>query len=241
MIQFFRKIRQNLIMQNKTGKYLKYAIGEIVLVVIGILIALQVNNWNNLKQERKTEVAILREIYSNLQEDREIIHEIALKRQKAEGAMLRLLNYIDDPELPEDTLSADLTTIITFERYYPIRNGYERSKYADASLTNEALTNEISRYYEFEQNRAASAIKDIEIFFVNLFLDKEGLRTHFNLLEKDQTIRIKDVSDPNFKLDLLSEIITFRDNNHGTLQTVMTFEKINTEVIRAVELELNRL
>ena len=46
MIKFFRKIRQNLLMENKTGKYLKYAIGEIILVVIGILIALQINNWN---------------------------------------------------------------------------------------------------------------------------------------------------------------------------------------------------
>ena len=47
MIKFFRHIRQNLIMQSKTSKYFKYAIGEIVLVVIGILIALQINTWNN--------------------------------------------------------------------------------------------------------------------------------------------------------------------------------------------------
>ena len=60
MIKFYRKIRQNLLMENKTGKYFKYAIGEIVLVVIGILIALQINNWNEnrkketLKNEYKT-------------------------------------------------------------------------------------------------------------------------------------------------------------------------------------------
>ena len=53
MIKFFRKIRQNLLMENKTSKYFKYAIGEIVLVVIGILIALQINNWNEDKK-RKT-------------------------------------------------------------------------------------------------------------------------------------------------------------------------------------------
>lgn len=47
MIKFFRHIRQTLIMENKTGKYLKYAIGEIVLVVIGILIAIQLNEWRN--------------------------------------------------------------------------------------------------------------------------------------------------------------------------------------------------
>src|SRR4030065_2883209 len=51
MIKFFRKIRQNLLSDGKTGKYFKYAIGEIVLVVIGILIALQLNNYNDsLKQ-----------------------------------------------------------------------------------------------------------------------------------------------------------------------------------------------
>ena len=48
MIKFFRKIRQNLLIKNKTGKYFKYAIGEIVLVVIGILIALNVNNYNEI-------------------------------------------------------------------------------------------------------------------------------------------------------------------------------------------------
>ena len=52
MIKFFRRIRFNLMEQNKTGKYLKYAIGEIVLVVIGILIALQLNNWNESEKEQ---------------------------------------------------------------------------------------------------------------------------------------------------------------------------------------------
>jgi hypothetical protein len=51
MIKFFRKIRQNLLLEGKTGKYLKYAIGEIVLVVIGILIALQINNWHDHRKE----------------------------------------------------------------------------------------------------------------------------------------------------------------------------------------------
>jgi len=52
MIKFFRRIRQRLLSENKLSKYLLYAIGEIVLVVIGILIALQINNWN---EERKLE------------------------------------------------------------------------------------------------------------------------------------------------------------------------------------------
>ena len=53
MIKLFRNMRQNFIMENKTGKYFKYAIGEIVLVVIGILITLRVNNWNNERIAKK--------------------------------------------------------------------------------------------------------------------------------------------------------------------------------------------
>jgi len=70
MIKFFRKMRYDLIEKNKTGKYLKYAIGEIILVVIGILIALQINNWNERRKDLSQEQLILmqlqREYISNL-------------------------------------------------------------------------------------------------------------------------------------------------------------------------------
>jgi hypothetical protein len=59
MINFFRKIRKNLLMENKTGKYFKYAIGEIILVVIGILIALSINNWNENRKLKSSELKML--------------------------------------------------------------------------------------------------------------------------------------------------------------------------------------
>ena len=69
MLRFFRKIRFDLMEKNKSGKYLKYAIGEIVLVVIGILIALQINNWNENQKLKKEETkllnALVKEIESN--------------------------------------------------------------------------------------------------------------------------------------------------------------------------------
>src|SRR5210317_82159 len=52
MIKFFRKIRQNLLSEGKSGKYLKYAVGEIILVVIGILIAVQLNDFNEKKNSQ---------------------------------------------------------------------------------------------------------------------------------------------------------------------------------------------
>ena len=69
MIKFFRKIRQNLLSQGKTGKYFKYAIGEIILVVIGILIALGINNWNENRKNKESEKIILTNINKNLAVD----------------------------------------------------------------------------------------------------------------------------------------------------------------------------
>ena len=66
MIKLFRNIRQNLIMENKTGKYLKYAIGEIILVVIGILIALQINNWNEVRKNDEKEALLIKNIIEDL-------------------------------------------------------------------------------------------------------------------------------------------------------------------------------
>ena len=81
MIKFFRKVRQNLIMENKTGKYLKYAIGEIVLVVIGILIALQINNWNEVRIEQNKEETYLTNIKRDLQNQLKSI-DVQLEHEK---------------------------------------------------------------------------------------------------------------------------------------------------------------
>ncbi|MDZ7614451.1 MAG: DUF6090 family protein [Flavobacteriaceae bacterium] len=69
MLKIFRHIRQKLIEENKIGSYLKYAIGEITLVVIGILIALQINNWNENRKSAIIEKNILVEISNGLKKD----------------------------------------------------------------------------------------------------------------------------------------------------------------------------
>ena len=69
MIPFFRKIRKTLADDNKPIKYLRYAIGEIVLVVIGILIALQINNWNTLKKEKQKEIAYIKSLINDINSD----------------------------------------------------------------------------------------------------------------------------------------------------------------------------
>lgn len=105
MIKLFRNIRKTLLKEGKTSKYLKYAIGEIVLVVIGILIALQINNWNESKKNEEKEHKYL----SNI--NREIINDsLGLERswfknrQKKIECLEKAKQYVMGNYIPEDTL-----------------------------------------------------------------------------------------------------------------------------------------
>lgn len=94
MIKFFRKIRQRLLIENKFSKYLLYAIGEIALVVIGILIALQINNWNENQKTKKLEIAFL----ENLQIDLEVDISVFNRRIKESERVMKN-NYVFIHEL----------------------------------------------------------------------------------------------------------------------------------------------
>lgn len=96
MINFFRKIRQKLLTENKFGKYLIYAIGEIALVMIGILLALQVNNWNEHKKERATEEKLLTALQEDLMVNIERLkRDMILEKRTMEQAH-RIINHLDE-------------------------------------------------------------------------------------------------------------------------------------------------
>ncbi|WP_347924540.1 hypothetical protein [Pontimicrobium sp. SW4] len=76
MIKFFRHIRKSLIIKNKTGKYFKYAIGEIALVMIGILLALQINNWNEDKKTAKIIEKTLERIEIEIKTNQKQINDV---------------------------------------------------------------------------------------------------------------------------------------------------------------------
>src|SRR5680860_868246 len=96
MIKFFRKIRYDLMEKNKTGKYLKYAIGEIILVVIGILIALQINNFNNDKKQRNTEQAYLQSLQTEFKTNLKKINECLTENKERINAVEQMLALFDN-------------------------------------------------------------------------------------------------------------------------------------------------
>ncbi|MDC7997705.1 DUF6090 family protein [Gilvibacter sediminis] len=108
--------------ENKTGKYLKYAIGEIVLVVIGILIALQINNWKEQRKENSDEQAILKRLENEFVSNRKQLLDKIEFRDNLIGSCKRLLEYYDSPDRAvRDSIFVYLTSIQppTFD---PIQN-----------------------------------------------------------------------------------------------------------------------
>jgi hypothetical protein len=103
MIPFFRKIRKKIADDNKPMKYMRYAIGEIILVVIGILIALQINNWN---QQRKDHIKLrsnLIEIKASLENDLKLINASEATLDSYENSGTYLLNFLSDISVAVDS------------------------------------------------------------------------------------------------------------------------------------------
>ena len=120
MIKLFRNIRQNLLNEGKTSKYFKYAIGEIVLVVIGILIALNINNWNENLKDRSIEQGYLIALKEEFNYNR-IELDNMMERNNFNGDRASELSNLmgpDDPTITEKEL-ADLAMDMTnFEVQY---------------------------------------------------------------------------------------------------------------------------
>ncbi len=112
MISFFRRLRQKLLSNNQFSKYLLYAIGEIFLVVIGILIALQINNWNENRKERTREKMYLQSLKEDLKQSIKELDRVATKTGEITNSTIRLIEialdsvYLIEPAVL-DTLLLD--------------------------------------------------------------------------------------------------------------------------------------
>ena len=149
MIKFFRNIRQKLINQGKTTNYLKYAIGEIVLVVIGILIAIQLNNLNEYRKERKKELSFLKKLKDDINLD---IRDLT----KADS-ILAVYQSTQEEGLELLLKAKSVKDIITLDSLVPFNwNNIEvnRKTYNEMLnttgiyiITNKELLNHLSDYY----------------------------------------------------------------------------------------------
>ena len=125
MIKFFRKIRYDLIGKNKTGKYFKYAIGEIVLVVIGILIALSINNWNENEKIRRSEKQYLLSLKTEFNFNKVELEKIMNRNLTNAENAIKVINIMgpESPQITEDELSFLLSGSLSNEVQFDPNQG----------------------------------------------------------------------------------------------------------------------
>jgi hypothetical protein len=123
MLRFLSRIRKSLLAKKQVGRYLLYAIGEIVLVVIGIVIALQIDNWNEWRQERELEQVVLKQLQEDYQSNLDQLNQKVRIRKTLIRAALGILESIDHPEeVSRDSLIANLTVLLIDPTFDPIEN-----------------------------------------------------------------------------------------------------------------------
>ncbi|TPV35384.1 hypothetical protein FJ651_00235 [Paucihalobacter ruber] len=159
MIKFFRHIRQTLIEQGKmgkpagrTGRYFKYAIGEIVLVVIGILIALQINNWNERQNDLKVERIHMKNLVEDLKEDIKLYHEYRHRNGKIYGLIDSIVPNIKSEHRKEHVAKlAYWTRLVTLEWMVlePVNRTYEEMKSSGQLrlIHDTDISKQLSKYY----------------------------------------------------------------------------------------------
>ena len=253
MIKFFRKIRYNLMSENKTGKYLKYAIGEIILVMVGILLALQVNNWNtnrinsikennylvNLKRDLNNQLKI---IDRNLRGETHIFNSLTkasnnykkYKKFRAVKEDLVLITPINDrytftitsPTYTE-LLSTGNLDLITNKTLKDLMVRY----YEDLELTSQV----IQKNNDYKDNVISSKSLSIIEIIGGSDLEKlyDGLDSSFNNYETPNhlmNIIETNISKPENELVLLN-LIRFKILNASNHMNRLKIAKAQTRAI----------
>lgn len=135
------------------GKYFKYAFGEIVLVVLGILIALQINNWNQHRLDKEFEITMLKEIKSSLESDMEMNNGFVNFNVKTidEGIQELLTMIASNKSYPDSVLLNAYNKMSIGTAYSYNSGGYEALKSIGLDkITNDSLRQELIFIYEVE-------------------------------------------------------------------------------------------
>lgn len=150
MLKFFRKIRKQLLTENSFSKYLIYAIGEIILVVIGILMALQINNWNEWKKDRVKEKEIMVALTENFELNIEALQSDIVSLGEANTSSRIVLYVLDNQQPFSDSLAKHFhrarvpKTLLSLSQ-----SGYEQYKNLGYDIiTNPHTRKEVVAFFE---------------------------------------------------------------------------------------------
>lgn len=246
MLKFFRLIRKQLLLENNTSRYLAYALGEILLVVLGILIALQINNWNEARKAKQQEQQLFSKLLSDLQSDSIMISSALTGFKSHQDLHYHLYDEMKGKASYDSTLEYGLLrwiqpfNLIVKENYQPIVD----------QIINETVRDSLNAYFrreEFAQTGwneftsqkinfvrpylTSNNISDVDAVFsiaryegndVNKMLNYESMEAQFNTYEFGQVL------------------YELRVKTAASIQTISFLKEANSQLLKTIQQALRK-
>ena len=224
MIKFFRKIRQKLIVEGKLNKYLFYALGEIILVIIGILIALQINNWNQIEKSKAESERLLNLLVLDLEKDIGFLNSIRAEYNDWLLQIEDILNNTLDNSSKKVTQLHEFSAGRTSMYYLHVNKTTFMELFnsgKNLEFENVDIVRDIKNYYEYADIELNKLNSDNEIYFrqaQNLYGNK-GFSTWFRLYYQRNLEHIdwSWLTDPN-------------SDEYERLEAMLLYYKLSIEV-----------
>ena len=176
MIKFFRHIRKSLLNEGKTSKYFKYAIGEIILVVIGILIALQINNWNENKKVKEKERQVLTEIISDLEFTLQDLDRVVNSRtnnlKRTINSINTIIDVLENDKIYHDSLALHFRAVNAYDIINFKTSGYQSLVSIGTDLVESPkLRSAIGKFHTSSFNRVNGGFEEVHLDFYSYMMD----------------------------------------------------------------------
>ncbi|MFH4966579.1 DUF6090 family protein [Gaetbulibacter sp. M240] len=248
MINFFRRIRQKMLSDSKITKYLLYAIGEIILVVIGILIALQINNWNENRKDNFVELKILQSLNNDLITDIINIQGMLKNDSLSIEYNRQLISILKNESVNYDSSMAKIFGDINrYDAFWPQKMGFESLKSKGLEIIkNDKLKSEIVNLYDFQYAQVAESMdlkKQLYLSTNSVFLDyletisSDSSRkfddSHFKVPNDFNGLK-RDNRFMNYLTHIYTERIIFQNYVKAALEKMKIIQKqIEKEITKA--------
>jgi len=250
MINFFRKLRKTMVKENKISKYLLYAIGEIVLVVIGILIALQINNNNDNRKQKKELHEYLAKISNNIELDIKNLKEIKKRRVEiSEYCQIAVRNI----HANKFDLSVNVKAAEAFIDFYfvPNQSGYDALKNSSylGKITRTKVDSLLDNYHVIlnkalkEENSYLTFVENMEVLWTSKFdmsdLMKVYMREDKNIQLQDLPTELQKIVVPMFEDKAFRASITRSSFQVNLLADYDKLIETGNKVIKEIETYIN--
>jgi len=242
MIKFFRKIRYDLLEKNKIGKYLKYAIGEILLVVIGILIALWINNKNQEYNNGKIARTYLEDFKRDLESDVNTLEEKILKNeemiQNVDSIFIALPKKDELSEKESKSLTNWVNSLMSETYYVPEKTTIRQFESSSSShlIKSKTLKDQLFSYYTANDVNENNFEKSIQLYQHN-FLTKDLMKFHKNYAQIPTSSYVT-FQQYNDRFEIFTAIALKNANTTNQNKQYRKFKEMAENLIRLIKSEL---